>query len=165
MMWYELKIPKWDFKLWRLRVLNHNVPMMIFYQFNLTIHPYIIVIIKPMQRYENKRFRIKINWINSNILFVRNVSLRKELYRSILGLTSMAKNGYEAFAVGSVWFRIFKRLKRIKVENIYENYPIVKLSGIATYAWLTHHPFIDTKSLNSHHLRITLQDNLDSSFL
>ena len=42
-----------------------------------------------------------------------------------------------------------------------ENYPIVKLSGIATYAWLTHHPFIDTKSLNSHHLRITLQDNLD----
>ena len=41
-----------------------------------------------------------------------------------------------------------------------ENYPIVKLSGIATYAWLTHHPFIDTKSLNSHHLRITLQDNL-----
>ena len=62
--------------------------MMIFYQFNLTIHPYMIVIIKPMQRYENKRFRIK---INSNVLFVRNVSLRKELYRSILGLTSIAK--------------------------------------------------------------------------
>ena len=62
--------------------------MMIFYQFNLTIHPYMIVIIKPMQRYENMRYRIK---INSNVLCVRNVSLRKELYRSILGLTSIAK--------------------------------------------------------------------------